>query len=161
MPQLDTATFMPQLVWLALTFIVLYVVLSRRLLPRIGEILEARKDKIAHDLGAAEAAKKQAEATLAAYEAGIAKARVEALGLHAAAQEAAAKASAQRREEAEATLAREGAAADAAIAAAKGRALGEIREAAAEIAQAALARIVGIEVDRATALKAATDEGVA
>jgi F-type H+-transporting ATPase subunit b len=161
MPQLDTATFAPQLVWLAITFVVLYLALARGLLPRIGEMLEARQDKIAHDLAAAESAKKSAEAALSAYEEGMAKARGEAQTMRGAAVDAAAKAGAVRREEQEAALAREGAAAEAAIAAAKGRAMGEIREAAAEIAQAAVERLIGVEVDRAAALKAVADEEAA
>lgn len=159
MPQLDTATFMPQLIWLGLTFVVLYIVLARRVLPGIGQLLGARQDKIAHDLGVAETAKKQAEGALASYEAGLAKARAEAQAKHAQAAEGAAKAAARRREEQEATLAREAAAADTAIAGAKSRALGEIRDAAADIAVVAVERLIGVTVDRTAALKATADEG--
>ena len=80
MPQLDTTTFVPQLVWLAITFVALYLILGRRLLPRIGEILESRQDKIAHDLAGAESAGKEAKDALAAYEAGLAKALAQGLG---------------------------------------------------------------------------------
>ncbi|HHI81664.1 MAG TPA: F0F1 ATP synthase subunit B', partial [Rhizobiales bacterium] len=44
MPQLDTSTFMPQLVWLAITFFVLYVIMTRLALPRIGGAIEQRQD---------------------------------------------------------------------------------------------------------------------
>ncbi|HEX9809553.1 MAG TPA: F0F1 ATP synthase subunit B', partial [Alphaproteobacteria bacterium] len=119
MPQLDTTTFVPQLVWLAITFIALYLILGRRLLPRIAEILESRQDKIAHDLAGAETAKAEAEEALATYDAGLAKARAEAQALHAKALEDAARETARALDEQAADLTREGDAAEGAIDAAK------------------------------------------
>ena len=43
LPQLNPADFAPQLVWLAVTFVVLYLILSRVTLPRIGEVIEERR----------------------------------------------------------------------------------------------------------------------
>ncbi|MEX2648102.1 MAG: F0F1 ATP synthase subunit B' [Alphaproteobacteria bacterium] len=158
MPQLDTATFAPQLVWLAITFIALYLILGRRLLPRIGEILESRQDKIAHDLGAAEAARKEAEAATTAYEASLAKARADAQALRVQTIEESRAASAARQDDLAADLAREAAAAERAIGAAKARALDDIERAAAEVAQAAVARLIGVEVDADRALAAVRAE---
>ena len=78
MPQLESATFISQIVWLAVTFLALYVVMARIALPRIGEVLEARQDRIAHDLDTAASLKAEAEAALAAYETSIAEARISA-----------------------------------------------------------------------------------
>ena len=72
MPQLDTATYLPQLVWFAITFILLYVVLWRVALPRITGVLEERQARIDLDLARAEALKKEAAAALEAYEKTIA-----------------------------------------------------------------------------------------
>ena len=48
-PPFDQSTFVPQLIWLALTFGFLYVALSRFLLPRITDVIDARQDGIARD----------------------------------------------------------------------------------------------------------------
>ncbi len=75
MPQLDPDVFLPQLVWLTITFVVLYVLMVRTALPRIAEVLEARREHITHDLDAAAALKAEADRALAEYEASIAAAR--------------------------------------------------------------------------------------
>ena len=68
LPQLNPADFSPQLIWLALTFVVLYLILARVALPRIGEVLDERRDRVQRDLDAAERFKTETDAALAAYE---------------------------------------------------------------------------------------------
>ena len=46
LPQLNPADFAPQLIWLAITFTVLYFILARVALPRIGEVIEERRDRV-------------------------------------------------------------------------------------------------------------------
>ena len=74
-PPLDPDTFVPQLVWLALTFGLLYVLLRRVVLPRVGEVIEERADRIKRDLEQAEKLKAETEAALANYEQALAEAR--------------------------------------------------------------------------------------
>ncbi|HTE37807.1 MAG TPA: hypothetical protein VK630_14795 [Reyranella sp.] len=78
MPQLDFHDFAPQLVWLAITFVVLYLVMSKLAVPLISDTLDKRQAKIQSDLDAAEKASEDTRALVAAYEKRLADAREEA-----------------------------------------------------------------------------------
>ena len=84
MPQMDFSTFSPQLIWLAITFIGLYLLMSRVALPKIGGVIEQRQSKIADDIDAAQSLKNDTDKAIAAYEQALAEARAKA---HAIAQE--------------------------------------------------------------------------
>src|SRR6185295_10935420 len=56
MPQLDPSSFAPQLVWLAIAFLALYLVMSRLAVPAISDTIDRRQAKIQGDLDAAEKA---------------------------------------------------------------------------------------------------------
>ena len=68
MPQLDVNTFLPQVVWLVITFTALFLLMWRVAVPRIADLLEARQRRIEDNLDKAQESKKEAEETLAAYE---------------------------------------------------------------------------------------------
>src|SRR6266404_6577871 len=68
-------TFASQLVWLAITFVALYLLISRVAVPRIGGIIEERGKRIEGDFAAAQRMKDESEAALAAYEKSLAEAR--------------------------------------------------------------------------------------
>jgi len=74
-PPFNPDTFAPQLIWLALTFGSLYLLMSRVALPRIGEIIEERDDRINRDLETAQRLKKETEKALGAYEQALKDAR--------------------------------------------------------------------------------------
>ena len=78
MPQLDISTFLPQIVWLIITFGVLYILMAKLALPRIGSILEQRQNRIEDNLGMAQNLKRESEADAKAYEAAIVEAREQA-----------------------------------------------------------------------------------
>src|SRR5262249_24406536 len=78
MPQLDVSTFAPQLVWLAITFVVLYHLMAKLGLPRVNAIIEARRKRLDDDLARAAEMKAEAEAIIAAYQNTMAEARAEA-----------------------------------------------------------------------------------
>lgn len=78
MPQLDFSTFPNQIFWLVVTLVVIYLILSRIALPRIGDALADRAGTITNDLAAAEDLKQQAVDAEAAYEKALADARAEA-----------------------------------------------------------------------------------
>lgn len=78
MPQLDFSTFPNQIFWLLVTLILIYLVLSRIALPRIGATLAERKGTITNDLAAAEELKQKAVAAEKAYNDALVRARSEA-----------------------------------------------------------------------------------
>ena len=54
MPQLDFATFPSQILWLFLTFAVLYIVMAKIALPKLANAIELSRENIARDLEEAE-----------------------------------------------------------------------------------------------------------
>ncbi|GGE92101.1 F0F1 ATP synthase subunit B [Stappia taiwanensis] len=74
-PPFDGGTFASQILWLAITFGLLYWIMSKVALPRISGILEDRRDRIAGDLAEANRLKQESDAAIAAYEQALAEAR--------------------------------------------------------------------------------------
>ena len=74
-PPFDSSTFGPQLFWLALTFGILYLLMSKVALPRIGQILEVRRDRIEGDLAEAERLRQKTDQAIESYETELAKSR--------------------------------------------------------------------------------------
>src|SRR5262249_17932499 len=77
-PPFDSATYPSQLLWLAITFGLFYLFLKKVVLPRIGSILEVRRDRIVRDLDQASRMKEEADSAVAAYEQELAEARSKA-----------------------------------------------------------------------------------
>ena len=78
MPQLDFSTWPNQIFWLLVTLVVIYLILSRVALPRIGAVLAERAGVITNDLTAAEDLKQKAVAAEKAYNDALTRARTEA-----------------------------------------------------------------------------------
>lgn len=154
LPQLDVTKFPPQVIWLAISFIVLYVVMAKTALPRVGQILEERQNRIDDNLAKAEQLKVDAEAAAEAYETSLAQSRAKAQNLLREARETAATEAAKRQDELSGRLTKEIAEAEARIAAAKDAAMAEVRTIAAEVAQGAAAKLIGDDVDAAAATAA-------
>ena len=131
MPQIEVSTFSSQIFWLIICFATLYYLLSRRALPRVSEILEARQDRIAADLDQAQRLRRDAEKTLETYEQAMAKAQDEAHALLAEVQNRLQAEAAERQAEINRQLAEQLAEAEAQIAAARKRALSYIASATA------------------------------
>jgi F-type H+-transporting ATPase subunit b len=156
-PPFQSEHFPSQLLWLAVSFVLLYALMSRIALPRIGAIMTARGKLIGDDLEAAERLKEQSNAAHAAYEKSLADARGRAQGIasdthqkHLAEAEATSK-------KLEAQLHERLAAAEQSIAATRSAAMGNVRGIAAETATAIVQRLIGktpADHEIAAALKA-------
>jgi F-type H+-transporting ATPase subunit b len=160
MPQLDISTFPPQLIWLGITFVILYLLMSRLALPRVGGIIVARRNKIDGDLEKAGAMKAEAEAVIAAYERALATARQAAQATLKETTEKLAAEAAARQKVLTDRLAADTAMAEKRIADAKGAALADLRAVAADVARVAVAKLTGESMDDGR-VKAAIDRVVA
>ena len=78
MPQLNPEFWISQIFWLTLTFGILYVVLSKLILPKISANLELRKSQIQENIEAAEKQRKDSESKLKEYEEIVIKSKSEA-----------------------------------------------------------------------------------
>ncbi len=154
MPQLDIATFPSQILWLAITFAALFIVMWKVAVPRIAAVLESRQRRIEDNLDKAAEFKKDAEAAIEAYEKAIAEARASAQSMiNETAQSIAADVAAQEAELADKLQTRI-AESEAAIAEAKTAAISSIREMAEDVAATAVEKLVGDAPDSSTVGKA-------
>lgn len=149
MPQLDFANPLTkaQVIWGAIIFVVLYLLLSRWGLPQVASVLAEREGKIAGDLEAARAAKDRADTAVRDLTEATAKARAEAQAAIAAAtdqaKQAAATQAASLNERLEAQLGE----AEARITAARAAAMGALNQAARDTAETVITRLTGVPAD--------------
>ncbi|WP_435096175.1 F0F1 ATP synthase subunit B [Candidatus Pelagibacter bacterium nBUS_27] len=91
MPQLNPEFWISQIFWLTLTFGILYIVLSKLILPKISENLESRKSQILENIEAAEKQRENSEKKLKEYEEIVSKGKFEAKNIFNQAREKALK----------------------------------------------------------------------
>jgi F-type H+-transporting ATPase subunit b len=142
-PPFESQHFPSQLFWLALTFLLLYVLMSRIALPRIGAIFAERSKRIADDLAAAQKFKERSEAADAAYLKSLADARARAQGIANKTRERQAAQAAATNQRLEAQLHEKLAAAEQSIAATRTAAMANVGSIAAETAAAIVERLLG------------------
>ena len=121
-------------------------------------VLEERQDRIADDLERAETHRSDAEEAEKAYEAALAEARSRAHKIAQAMRDDLTAGAARREAEVEAELARHLAEAESEIRATRETALANVEAVASEAAAAAAARLLGAEIDGATAAAAVKKE---
>lgn len=151
MPQLDFSTplTISQVVWGAIIFIVLYILLARGGLPKVASVLDERAARISADLDAARSAKAKADADAETARVAREKARAEAMGaINSAADEAKAAAAAQS-DELNARLDKQLKDAETRIASARAASLGAVRQVATEAATVVVSRLSGTAVNEA------------
>lgn len=146
MPQMEFADYMPQVVWLVITFATLYVLMAKLALPRITDILETRQRHLEHDLELSEKLRDEAQTTLAEYDAAIVSARAETESLLAKARESIQTETQERIAELNGRLESEMRESDARIRHAMSQAMDELVVVAGNSARAAVERLAGIKV---------------
>lgn len=134
-PPFDATLFASQLVWFALTFIALFIILSRYILPKIGQTLHTRATTISHDLDQAAQKSSEAEDARASMEKAKAKARADARTMIEAARADVQAKLAAEQEAAEKRLTDRITAAETRIDAARTKALSEVPGEAAKLAR--------------------------
>jgi F-type H+-transporting ATPase subunit b len=140
-PPFDSSTFASQLLWLAISFGLFYLLMSKVVMPRIGSILETRHDTIARDLDDAARSKAEADAAVAAYEQELATAKAKGNAIAATAREAAKSKAAADRTSVETSLNDKISAAEARIA--------DVGSIAEETASAVVEQLIGGKVTKA------------
>jgi F-type H+-transporting ATPase subunit b len=146
MPQLDHRTFPSQIFWLAVSFALLYWLLSRKALPRLADILETRQERIAADLDRAARARAEAEEALESYERLLAEAHGKAADQVRQAQERVGADISARQAALDAELATRLHDAERRIEEGRQAVMGQLSAVAAEAAQAAVQRLAGLRI---------------
>lgn len=154
MPQLDTTTWPPQLIWLAITFFALYLIISRIAIPRTGGVILRRRASIEGDLALAQQLKAETDAAVQAYEAALADARAKAQAIATENRNALSAEIDTDRAELDQILGSKVAVAEKQIALARNKALADVKDVAAEIATSIVAALIGAKVTKAAASEA-------
>ena len=142
-PPFQTQNFPSQVVWLVISFVLLYVLMSKVALPRIGSILADRSKRIADDISAAQQFKERSDAAHAAYEKALADARTRAQSIANATREQQQAAAEATNKRLEAELHERLAAAEKSIAGTRAAAMGNVGAIATEAASAIVERLIG------------------
>src|SRR5437763_11559687 len=156
MPQLDISTFTPQLVWLAIWFVVLYLLMSKLALPRVSATMETRRRRREDDLARAAQLKADADAASAAYQKTLAEARAQAQSTIKETSDRLAADAAERQCALAAMLAEQIEAAERRIAATKEQALADVRGIAVDVGSSVVEKLTG-GVPDAAKMAAAVD----
>jgi len=146
LPQLDPNRFTPQLFWLVLSFIALFFIMSRIALPRVGDVIDERRDRIKRDLDAAGRLKDETDKALSDYEKALADARSNASGIAKETRERLAAETDAERQRVDAQLAVKLQSAESRIAETKSKAVSAIGEIATDTARAVVTKLIGQDV---------------
>lgn len=147
-PPFNSETFASQLIWFAIAFVLLYVLMSRVALPRVGAIVEARADKIADDLAGAQKLKDETDAAIADYEKKLADARNNAQSIAGQTRDKLTAEADARRKTLEAKLHEHLLDAEKTIVQTKTAAMSNVRSIATDAASAIVERLIGNKPDQ-------------
>ena len=158
-PPFDATTYPSQLIWFAIAFGALYLLMSRFALPRIANILEERHDRIADDREEASRLTAESEAAAVAYEKALASARGKAQGIAGETRDKLSAEAEAKRKALEAELSVMLSSAEVQIAATKDAAMSNVRGIAIDAAGTIVSELIG-EAPAAHAVEAAVDTAI-
>ena len=150
MPQLNTEFWISQIFWLIITFGVLYVVLSKLLLPKISSNLESRKSQIQDNIEAAEKQRESSEAKLKEFDEILLKSKLEAKNIYKEAREKALKEINTKKEKLENQINEEIKKAELEISLLRKNAHKKINKIAIETTAELLKKLIGAEVNNSS-----------
>ncbi len=153
LPQMNAEYFPTQLFWLALTFLLLWFVLSKIALPRVGEVIDERKERIARDIESASRLKSDTDKALAEYEKALADARSNASAIAKQTREKLTAETVAEKAKVEAQLSAKLHEAETRIAATKSKAMSAVSEIAGETAREVVSKLIGHDVTLADVKK--------
>src|SRR5476651_882872 len=142
-PPFNKATFASQLFWLVIVFVLLYALMAKVALPRVGAIIENRQKRIADDIADAGKLKVQSDEAIATYEKALADARARAQAIANETRDTQAAAAEARRKTLEGELNAKLAEAEKTIAATKTAAMANVRSIAEDATRAIVERLIG------------------
>ena len=156
-PPFNPTTFASQLFWLVIAFVLLYVLMAKVALPRVGGIIENRQKHIADDIAEAGKLKTQSDEAITAYEKALADARARAQTIANEMRDRQAAAADARRKTLEGELNAKLAEAEKTIAATKQAAMMNVRGIAVDAAKAIVERLIGTAPSDSAVDKAVAD----
>ena len=150
MPQLNPEFWISQIFWLTLTFGILYLVLSKLILPKISTNLESRKSQILENIEAAEKQREDSETKLKEYEEIISKSKLEAKTIFNQAREKALKDINAKKEVLEGQIDEEISKAEEEIKTLRNGAPDKINKIAIETSSELIQKLIGAEVNNSS-----------
>jgi F-type H+-transporting ATPase subunit b len=156
-PPFDGHSFASQLTWLAIAFVLLYVLMAKLALPKVGRVIENRQKRIEGDVAEAGRLKQQSDEAVATYEKALADARGRAQTIANETRERQAANAEAARKTTEDALNAKLAAAEKTIAATKQAAMSNVRAIAEDAAAAIVERLIGAAPDQKAVAAAVTD----
>ena len=150
MPQLNPEFWISQIFWLTLTFGILYIVLSKLILPKISANLELRKSQIQDNIEAAEKQRKDSESKLKEYDDIISKSKLEAKNIFKDSREKVIKDINNKKETLENQINEEIKKAEKEIVVVKKSAPGKINKIAIEASSELVKKLIGAEINNSS-----------
>lgn len=160
MPQLNPESFPSQLFWLAVTFVILYVLMAWIGIPRLAGVIEARRRRREEDLARAAAMQTEAETANQEFQRAMAEARAQAQAVLKETSDRLAVEAAERQRALAAALAEQIDEAERRIAATKQQALAEVRGIAVDVGRSVVEKLTGAAPDE-SGVAAAVDRVLA